>query len=164
MKLAKRLCIVVCIAVFTSLPVSAHTISVMVVETGLRGPSPITQASKYWESGFMDALFNAGHIVSNEPIVRITPKPEGERPQEIQTAFDAAVEGQADYFILILLDYQELTDPRSPAPQQISLKIYKVNPYEFVLEQEYTGRRNTPASDEVIHARDAARGLLSRLE
>ena len=163
MKLAKGLCVVVGITVFATLPVSAHTISVMVVETGLRGPFP-GAASKHWESGFMDALFNAGHIVSNEPIIRINPKPEGELPREIQWAFEAAVEGQADYFVLLLLDYQGFTDPRSPAPRQISLKIYQVNPYEFVLEQEYEGRRNTPASDEEIHARDAAIGLLLRLE
>jgi hypothetical protein len=136
----------------------------MVLETGIRGPSPITQASKNWESGFMDALFNAGHIVSNAPIARVNPKPDGEQPEEVQTAFDAAVEGQADYFILILLDYQGFTDPGSPTPQQISLRVFKVYPYEILLEREYAGRRNTPAGDEMIHARNAAIGLLSRLE
>jgi hypothetical protein len=141
-------------------PVSAATVSFLVVETGLREDNETPEASSLWESGLMDAFFDAGHIVSNAPIKRLEQKPETVFPEEVRPDFDEAMDGGAEFFILALLDYQE----SSQKLQRVSLRLFRINPYQFMFEQQYSGIKELPVSEEFIQVKNAARTIVSHLK
>jgi hypothetical protein len=79
-------------------------------------------------------FFEAGHIVSNSPILRLAglsaadfPGGDGPArgfPREIQPELEAAALGGVDYLILALLVYPRgTTDPRVK-PEEVNLRIY----------------------------------------
>jgi hypothetical protein len=84
---------------------SAATVSFLVVETGLAEESVRPQSSLLWENGLMDVFFDAGHIVSNAPIMRIPGKTTEKLPDPVRNELDQARNGGADYFIVVLLEY-----------------------------------------------------------
>jgi hypothetical protein len=90
---------------FTLGTISAATVSFLVVETGLYEESERPQSSILWENGMMDVFFDAGHIVSNAPIMRIPEKTAEKLPEPVRVEFDQARNGGADYFIVVLLEY-----------------------------------------------------------
>ena len=150
------------LTVLPVLSLSAYTVSFIVVETGLTQEDP-AEASRLWENGLLDVFFDAGHIVSNARIARIEADvKEQTLPEDIQAEYDEAVEGGAQFFILVLLDY---TGNRNsvPRPQDISIRLFRTNPYRLVLEQKYPGRRTTPIREETEAAKNAARRLIPQV-
>jgi hypothetical protein len=148
------------------IPVSAHTVSFVVVETGLPPEQGATSYSNFWESGLLDAFFDAGHIVSNGPVLRLDAPSEKRFPDEAAQSLNEANEGGADYFILALLDYQSTGTSRAAAlkPGQISLRVFKTTPFRFIREEKFTGTKAAQAGEDFISTKQAAMKLLPYLE
>jgi hypothetical protein len=151
-------------------PAFAHTVSFMVVETGLRQEGPAMESTNRWENGLMDVFFDAGHIVSNALVLRIDRKPTTDLPDEARRDFEEAREGGVDFFILAFLDYRsqnesEQNDPShpDPTPRRVSLRIFRVNPYQFIFEEGYSEGNTSPGGDELTRAKNAARLILPHL-
>ncbi len=121
-----------------SVPAAAATVSVQVVECGLAGEHPVPEASSAWEAGLMDALFDAGHIVSNAPVLRTE---DGWVLEEEDV--DLAREGGADYLLLARLEYDEVatepvvagTEPARVSPRRVTLSLIAVSPRRLVKEK-----------------------------
>ncbi|MDR0376797.1 MAG: hypothetical protein LBH70_03295 [Spirochaetaceae bacterium] len=149
-------------------PVSAHTVSFMIVETGLPGEQGASNKyGKSWEDGFFDVFFDAGHIVSNTPGLRLDTLPSAQFPVEAAESLSGAMEGGVDYFVLALLDYREDGAAKSlemPGPRQISLRLFSVNPFRFIREEKFAGYRKTQTGEDFINAKQAAVKILPYLE
>jgi hypothetical protein len=158
----KKALIVPVLAGLLGFPLSAATISFLVVETGLQEGNSAAESSGIWENALMDAFFDAGHIVSNAPIMRLNGNPGGIFPSEAQKDFDEAVAGGADFFVLALIEYQG--PPDKPKPQAISLRLFKTTPYKFMFEQRYAGKPDIPPGEEFAGAKDAGRTIISHLD
>ncbi|MDR1025641.1 MAG: hypothetical protein LBL56_07935 [Treponema sp.] len=170
-------------------PVFAASLYILVAETGSgAGEGRFSQdnpgqavgfdSSFLWESCLMEVFFEAGHIVSNSPVLglgRSINMPGRESPGmefsgELRTDLAEARSGMADYFILALLSYPAAAD-RKTRPEQVSLRIYSLEPYRFVYEE--TGflvpaaERGSAAPaqpvNEAEQARRLIRGLISHL-
>jgi hypothetical protein len=141
-------------------PVFAYTVSFIVVETGRIEDAQGNGASHLWENELMDVFFNAGHIVSNAQTLRAGRETLKDFPDEVRGDFDEAREGAVDFFVMALLDYQASGEsPETAGPRRVLLKVFRVNPYQKVYEQEYSG----PAGDESARAKKAAGAILSHL-
>jgi hypothetical protein len=112
----------------------------------------------------MDVFFDEGHIVSNAPMMRLPEKPEGEFPREAVEDLQDAREGGADFFVLALLDYAG-----SPAagnqrpPRTVSLRLFKINPYQFLFEQLFFGTVSASAKDDFLNAKKAVQSIIPRI-
>jgi hypothetical protein len=103
----------------SALSIQAATVAVQVVESGPSLESGFIESSSAWEYAVMDALFDAGHIVSNAPIRRL------DTGILNSTAFMAdtmqgvveAKNGGADLLILVLLEYKNPAPTASQAGQ-----------------------------------------------
>lgn len=144
-------------------PVFAYTVSFIVIEAGPVQDGAVTGAANLWENGLMDVFFNAGHIVSNAHALRIDRAIFKDFPDEMQADFDEARQGGVDFFVTALLDYGAGEAPVSPGtsvgPRQVLLKVFRVEPYQKVYEQGYSG----PIGDELTKAKSAARSILPHL-
>jgi hypothetical protein len=79
-------------------------------------------------------FFEAGHIVSNSPILRLAGlsiadfpgknDPGGEFPREIRPDLEEAALGGVDYLILVLLSYPQGAADTKAKPDQVNLRIY----------------------------------------
>ena len=145
--------------VFTGLRLEAATVSFLVIETGLSAEAEKKALSGLWESGLLDVFFEAGHIVSNAPVMRLDSNPAKELPDEAQAEFDGAVEGGADFFILALLNYQA----DSAKPEHISLRLFRINPYKKLFEQRYSDAVTRNMKDEYDSLRKVVRELVPHL-
>jgi hypothetical protein len=148
-------------------PVSAYTVSFIVVETGLPEEQGICEYSNLWESGLLDVFFDAGHIVSNAPILRLNAPPAKQFPDEAAESLNAANAGGVDYFVLALLDYRGsgVSDTSTvPKPKLVSLRLFKTEPFRFIGEEKFTGPPKTAAGEDFISARQAAVKMLPYLE
>ena len=146
-------------------PVFAATISILVIETGVREGGAVHESSNLWETGLLDVFFDAGHIVSNAPIMRLNKSPDKEIPDEARGNLEEAVQGGADFFILVLLDYQGAAAAVPPKikPQGVSLRLFRTRPYKFLYEQVYSDEAQTPGNDELTKAKGAARLIIPHL-
>ncbi|GHV94760.1 hypothetical protein AGMMS50293_10800 [Spirochaetia bacterium] len=141
-------------------PLAAATVSFMVVETGLPVEAGANQYSGLWESGLLDVFFEAGHIVSNAPVLRLYEKSMEEFPEEAREELNGAVEGGAEYFILAMLDYDAANLQK---PRNISLRLFRTNPYKKLYEQQYADQASRTLKDEYDNLKKVARGLVSHL-
>jgi hypothetical protein len=120
-----------------TLPVRAATVSLIVIETGAAEETAAEKNGREtlesWETGMMNVFFEAGHIVSNAPAVRLLQPPDGDMPPEARREFDEADSGGADYFIVLRLDYGAETEK----PDQISLELYKIHPRGLIYGKNY---------------------------
>ena len=124
---------------------NAATVSVLVVETGLPSNNGCTPSASVWESGIMDVFFDAGHIVSNALCMQIGPTLDANAailssrilPREVNSDFDQARIGGADFFVLVILDYKEGTTER---PKDVSIRIFSVSTGELLHETKGTSR------------------------
>ena len=163
MKHIRFMALLLGIAVLPSLPLSAYMVSFIVVETGLPLEYPTADASQLWENGVLDVFFEAGHIVSNARIFRLEDAADRNAlPESIQTEFNEAVEGGAQFFVLVMLDYFGPVNT-VPRPQEITIRLFGTRPYRLLLEQKYPGSISTPLSDELLAAKDAATRLESQV-
>jgi hypothetical protein len=118
----------------------------------------------------LDVLFEAGHIVSNAPVLGLggieeagipgSQSPFAEFPGELEAELAEARAGGADYFILALLRYPAVSD-RKTWPERVSLRVYDMRPYRFLYEE--TGTPARPES-ETGQARRLIRGLIPHIE
>jgi hypothetical protein len=155
--------IALCFGLGPILPAAAHTVSFLVIETGLNEESPARQASAVWENNLLDVFFEAGHIVSNAPILRLEAPPAADFPEEAREDFDEAALGGADFFVLALLDYRNGPGGGEDGPGEISLRVFRTGSRRLVYEQRYAGKPVLPAEEELSAAKSAARALLAHL-
>ncbi|MDR2101562.1 MAG: hypothetical protein LBP43_03230 [Treponema sp.] len=155
---------VLCLSLLLSVPLSAATVSFLVIETGLWEEEGRNEFSTLWESGLMDVFFESGHIVSNAPIMRLPVKPEGEFPEDARRDLDEAREGGAEFFVLALLDYTGSSAAGSRRhPGFIALKLFRIDPYGLLFEEAYTGRVTASANEEFFNAKEAAQTIIPHL-
>jgi hypothetical protein len=169
---------------------SAATVSFLVVETGLAEESVRPQSSLLWENGFMDVFFDAGHIVSNAPIMRIPEKTTEKLPDPVRSELDQARNGGADYFVMILLEYSgsvasgipgsgesPVSDPASDSaavpggaktsggkPEKVYMRIFNVSNETLVYEIACAGTARLDANEELIEVKRNAAKLVPQLK
>ncbi|MDR1957160.1 MAG: hypothetical protein LBQ30_09950 [Treponema sp.] len=163
MGFVKPLSVLVCLHSCFIFPLYGATLSFLVIETGVRQGSPVQESSQRWETGLMDAFFEAGHIVSNAAIMQVPRRPEGEFPQEAQGKLQEAIAGGSDFFILVLMEYPGTREHPSPRPQSISLKLFSIQPYHSIGEQHYPQTISKSPSEELLEVKKAARIFLAYL-
>jgi len=123
-----------------SVPARAATFTVQVVESGLSAEYAVLEASSAWEAGLMDALFDAGHIVSNAPVLR------AEADWVLgDEDMNLAREGGADYLLLARLEYEPTemestapadgAEPARVSPRRATLSLVAVTPRRLVAEK-----------------------------
>ena len=118
--------------VFAASSVFPATVSFLVIEAGLPKEGPASQYSVLWENSLMDVFFEAGHIVSNSPIMRLPQRPTGDILDMAERDIEAAKEGGMGFFIIAVVDH--------PAPHNVSLHLFRISSGELLLEQKYTDR------------------------
>jgi hypothetical protein len=171
-------------------PVSPATLNFMVVETGFGQEGvPFTgnfESSVLWETCLFDVFFEAGHVVSNSPILPLAglsaadfpgnQSPAKEFPGQLWPELENAILGGADYLVFALLSYPRGAADLRAKPEGVSLRIYAVNPagglagcrfvYEGAalletLEQAGNRSRNSARGDaEAEGAKRLIRGLV----
>ena len=154
----RTLAAAVFLSVFFVFRIQAANVSFLVIETGLSFEAGANQHSELWESGLFDVFFEAGHIASNAPVLRIEANPKGEFPQEALDDLKEATDGGAEYFIIVLLDYDA-----SQSPQAISLQLFRIDPYEKIFEQHYTGRAFSSTREEYDNLKVVIQGVVPYL-
>jgi hypothetical protein len=115
----------------------------------------------------LDVFFEAGHIVSNAPVLRLGSRPAGDMPDEARVELTEAAEGGAEYFILALLDYDGPVVQASGTarnPPKVSLRLFTINPYKKIFEQQYSDNTIRNVKDEFDNLKTVARGLVSHLQ
>ena len=139
------------IAVF---PLNAANISFLVMEAGQNKEDPAGQYPILWENGLLEIFFEAGHIVSNFPIMQIAGKPADGFPNEAKESFEDARTGGMDFFLVGIVDY---------AQSGVSLRLFSTKSPKMIQEQKYkvTSFRNTKEEYENIKA--AVRSMAARL-
>jgi hypothetical protein len=163
MGIVKPLGVILFLHSYFIFPLSGATITFLVIETGIPQDRPILEFSRLWESSLMDVFFDAGHIVSNAPIMQLQVTSAGAFPDEAQGAFKEAVAGGSDFFILALLEYQGKTEASPQRPQSISLKLFSTKPYRCVAEQQYPKTISRSQAEDILEIKKAARNLLTHL-
>jgi hypothetical protein len=159
----KRLLIVLCAGFLPLLPLSGATVSFLVLETGLEETQGASHYSSLYESGLLDVFFEAGHIVSNAPIRRLSGIPKQAFPEEAKHDLEEALEGGMEYFILAQLDYAVPAGEKIEKPHNIFLRIFSVNPYRLVYEQRYSGQVLPTLDDEYLEVKRRAKNLIAHL-
>jgi hypothetical protein len=145
------------------LPLSAATVSVQILETGLVQGEGLNEYSVLWENSLLDQCFELGHIVSNAPmgLLRQQP-PRGGLPPEARDAFEEAREGGAAYFILALLDFNG-RGGKMARPRSVSLRIFRVPSGELLADQSYAGEAALSPRDEQARMDLTVRRLLAAI-
>jgi hypothetical protein len=154
---------VLCLFFLAGASLQAATVSFLVIETGLPAETEASQHSSLWESGLLDVFFEAGHIVSNAPIMRLSGKPAKVFPDEAKADLDEALEGGAEYFILALLDYASSAAADIQKPTNIALRLFKTKPHKLIFEQQYADKSSQTLNDEFTSLKQAVRGLIPHL-
>ena len=162
----KRLGIAAVFCLLLAFPLSASMVSFVVVESGLNPNAAGNEYSTVWESGLMGAFFDAGHIVSNSPVLRLEkPSASGfsgnEIPGEVQRDFLSAQQGGADYFILVILDFT-VQNGRT-RPQVISIRIFSTSTRELIYDHIFPAGTGVNLQDEAVKARDTARIIAAQM-
>jgi hypothetical protein len=163
---SKRLGIGVLLAAALGVCAHAATVSFMVIETGIREEIPTADSSRLWEDALLDVFFNTGHIVSNAPILRVAQKPQKSLPDEARASLNEALEGGADFFVVVALDYQNSSQAGTEQlqPREISVRLFKTTPYRFLYSREYDVQDISAAGkDEISNAMNVARAIAIHL-
>ncbi|MDR2313499.1 MAG: hypothetical protein LBE02_03105 [Spirochaetaceae bacterium] len=144
----------------------AATVSVLVVEAGFLSGTGRTQSAAVWESGIMDVLFDAGHIVFNAPILRIPAAPgnpaapDSQIPLQARRDFDEARLGGAEFFVMVLLLFPE-GGPEHP--REIRMKIFSVSTGKLLYESSVIAKPWEDSGEELADAKKSAERLIPQL-
>jgi hypothetical protein len=159
----KRFLLVAGLAALILSSINAATVSFMVIETGLSPDKGQIQSSSLWESGMMDVFFNAGHIVSNAPIMRLPMEdPDGEKlPEPARSEFDEARNGGADFFIVVLLSYPPSGGEK---PQSVCMRIFSVADGSLLYESSGKVNMYLKIDEEFNEVRKTAAKLVPQLK
>jgi hypothetical protein len=150
-------CLTVILLVFLGTNIGAYTVSFYVIETGLPEEVSISRYSEDWENALFEVFFDAGHIASNEPILRLAEKPQGDIIQFIN--LEEAQRGGNDFIIIVQLDLNNVTQ----TPKEISLFIYRISPFGKIHERKLQPNPSSSSKDEYDNIKSTARGLTSLL-
>jgi len=129
-------------------------VSFLVVEEGIRPGTDAGNYSSVWEDGLMSAFFDAGHIVSNSPIMRIEQLSQQELPNEIKIDYTDAERGGADFFIVAVLAFN--TQDRRARPESIIIKIFTTGTQQLIFTQQFPAGQGSNLQDELSKARNIA--------
>jgi hypothetical protein len=156
------------LCLFAAVRLDAAMVSFLVIETGLPEERETGRHSGLWESGLLDVFFEAGHIVSNAPVLRLPEKPEAEFPDEARADLAEALEGGAEFFILALLEYDTPKNGNAETapldkPRKISLRVFKLQPRTLLHEQQYADKSSMNLKDEYDSVKKAARTLIPHI-
>jgi hypothetical protein len=144
-------------------PLSAATVSFLVIESGLSEEEGANSWSRLWENSLLDVFFEEGFIVSNAPVKRLEIKPRQLFPDEAAEDLAEAVEGGVEYFILALLDYPSPAGQANPRPRNITLRVFKAGSRQLLYERHYAGSAFTKRGDEFTRIKQSVRGLIPHL-
>ena len=142
--------------ILISFPASAEVVSFTMVETGLREDAAESEYASLWEGGLMEAFFDAGHIVTNSPILRLERRPTG-LTNGLEADFLDAIEGGAEFIIFGLLEFE--FQAGRPVPSGITMKIYDTSSTEMILEQRFPAGSGRTLNEEYQIAHNAGRTL-----
>ena len=155
--MSKVAVIALIMCIFLGFSAEASMVSFCVIETGLPSEIEERRQSVFWENAFMDVFFDAGHIVSNAPIMRLESKPSGDIIQE----FDIMEFRRAgiDFMIIARLDYNiDLT------LSDVSFFIYKVNTENKINETRLDRMPPKNEKDEYAYMKSIAKGLIKFID
>jgi len=158
----RRLGIFVLFFTLFSFPASALMVSFLVVETGLNEDAPGNQMSTLWEGGLMAAFFDAGHIVTDSPVIRIEKKPASDLTGRIESDFNEAVTAGSEYFLLGFMDYK--IDGTKFVPVSITLKLYKTGSKKLIFEKLFPVGQGKSLAEEHQLAQQAGQVIVSHIE
>ena len=138
---------------------NAATISVLIVEGGLGEESARAEASSAWEGGFMDALFDAGHIACNAELVRqstsVLPPP--------SFGWSEAQEGGADYLAVILLNYVPDTRIARMMPYSVSWRLLDSTGSIIATAKDQRLDPTNSSNEDAKNGKDLAKVILVRM-
>ena len=154
----KKPAIMCFLGIFLIFNAEAFMISFMVIETGL-SEGEHKQHSYNWENTLMDVFFDEGYIVSNSSMLSLAEKPLLKMDNFIIREVNEAKEGGADFLIVTLLDYMSKSD----TPDEVSIYVYKINPYTNIFERQIAGRIYRTEREEIEDIKIIIRGLVPRL-
>ncbi|MCL1928760.1 MAG: hypothetical protein FWG07_08225 [Treponema sp.] len=165
----KKQSFILILSIFCLMSLNAATVSVLVVETGLSSGNGCTPSAMVWESGFMDTLFEAGHIVSNAPCMQIINAfdsnadrfaSSGVLPREVNGDFDQARIGGADFFVLVILDYKE---GALELPKEVFVRVFHVSTGELLHETRVAARLWANSDEELRDVKQQAVKVIPQL-
>jgi len=152
----KKAAAVLFMGIFLVFSMEAAMVSFVIIETGLPEDGGKIEHSRHWEDAIFDVFFDAGHIVSNAPMMRLDSKPTDEiQKLTAEDIFEARM-GGADYFIIAQLDY--FSDV--PKLNEISFIMYRISPYKKIHEKRVSGKTYKTQKEEVEDLKLIARGLI----
>ena len=128
-------------------------VTVFVVETGLSENSS-NNHSAIWEDAIMDVFFEAGHIVSNAPILRLDLKPRGDILETFAVELEEGRRFGIDFALIAILEFS----PDAQSVNEISFYIYRLNSGERIYERQIPARENR--SFDLNEIKAIARGLV----
>jgi hypothetical protein len=166
----KKLFITLIILIMGFMPLMAATVSVLVIETGLPNGKGQSPSASVWESGVMDAFFDAGYIVSNAPSLQLDKPPSAQLPIEARRQYEEAILGGADYFVIVQLNYPD--QPNAAAsqtqvkeqPKSVSITVFKVSSGELIYETPVDNRNFGNPNDEFLIAKQKAGTLILHIK
>lgn len=135
-------------------PLSAATVSFLVMEVGQVNEDPSDLYPVLWENSLLDVFFESGHIVSNSPIVHLSEKPSKGFPDEAERDFESAKKGGMGYFIVAIVDY---------ASSDVSLRLFNTNSQKLLREQKYSIKTVKNTKDEQESIKKAIRSIAVNL-
>ena len=162
----KRFGIVVLLSLFMVFPLSASMVSFLLIETGLKTGSNSGEYTNVWEDGLMSAFFDAGHIVSNSPVMRLENVTASDLegnilPAQAQEDFSDAARGGADFFIMAILEYN--SQGGRYKPQMISIRIFSTVSRGLIYEHRFPAGTGANLRDEYNKAQETARIIAAQI-
>ena len=147
-------------------PLSASMVCFLVIEAGIPASANAGEYAYHWEGGLMGAFFDAGHIVSNSPVMRLENLPlaeleRGELPREILADYNDALEGGAEFFILAILEFN--SDGGQIRPGEISIRVFNTGTRALIYEEKIPVRDTNNPRDELMNAQDAGRVIAAQI-
>ena len=143
------------LCLFAVVRLEAANVSILVIETGLPKENPAQNYSLMWENGLMDVLFEAGHIVSNAPILRLSGKVQNGFPDEAERDMGEARENGMRYFLVAVVNY--------PLPYNVSLRLFSTSSPEMLYEVKYTYKAPKSEKEEYDNIKKAIREMTTRI-
>jgi len=152
-------------------PCFAATISVQVAEQGLSEDYPAVEASSAWEAGLLDSIFDAGHIASNGPLIRLGESADTGGISISNNEIEEARNGSADYIIYVLLEYRgpKKDDPMAKKirlfPFRSTVLLAQVLPFKVLYRRVYnTLEPSTAGTEDQKTAQMVARDTIAHLK
>ena len=141
-------------------------VSFLVVETGIPHTANAGDYAFLWEGGLMGAFFDAGHIVSNSPVLRLENPPiasiqRGEIPREALIDFDEALEGGADFFVIAMIEFISLEG--RVIPRDVFVQIFNTSTRSLIFVEKFPAGSGASPRDEFLNAQDAGKIIAAQL-